>query len=141
MRRALTIAQWIVRLTGPTQVVLGLLFWTNHARALLPLHMAVGVAFVLGVWTHAAVAWRAGLRAAPTLLVVAWGAVVALFGMTHARLLPGPRHWIVQLLHLLVGVVAMLVAMRVAAFVRRRLGEATRRTGPVSDEAPASLVR
>ncbi len=141
MQRGLALAQWTLRLTGPSQVVLGLLFWTNHARALLPLHMLVGVAFVLGVWAHAAVAWRAGLGVARVLLLVAWGALVGAFGMTHARLLPGPRHWIVQFLHLLVGLVAMALAMRAATLVRRRPGVSPRRDGPIPGDAPAPSVR
>jgi hypothetical protein len=38
--------------------------------------------------------------------------------MIQTRLLPGPGHWVVQVVHLLIGVVAMLVAGRLVRFVR-----------------------
>jgi hypothetical protein len=35
-----------------------------------------------------------------------------------SRLLPGPAHWVVKLAHLLIGIVAMVVAARLARFIR-----------------------
>jgi hypothetical protein len=116
------IVQWVVRLTGITQVVLGLLFWTGRALALLPLHMAVGVTFVLGLWTLAGLAARAGLRWMLVLLAVGWGLVVPAFGIIHARLLPGSPHWIVRVSHLLIGIAAMIIAARLAGFIRQTQG-------------------
>jgi hypothetical protein len=37
---------------------------------------------------------------------VAWGFFVPVFGMTQAAILPGDRHWIVQVAHLPVGLIA-----------------------------------
>jgi hypothetical protein len=119
MVTATNIAQWVVRLTGMTQVLLGVLFWTGRALALLPLHMAVGVTFVLGLWTLAGLAAQAGLRRVLVLLAVVWGLVVPTFGMVHARLLPGSPHWIARVSHLLIGIFAMIMAAALAGFVRR----------------------
>ena len=112
------IAQWIVRLTGPTQVVLGLLFWTGRALTLLPLHMLMGMLFVLAYLVLAGLAAWAALRPALVVLTVAWGLVIPAFGIIQSRLLPGPAHWVVKLAHLLIGIVAMIVAARLARFVR-----------------------
>ena len=119
MLTATTMTQWVVRLTGLTQVVLGLLFWTGRALTLLPFHMLVGVTFVLALWVLAAIAAWTGLRPVLVLLAVSWGLVIPLFGMTHARLLPGSAHWIVQALHLLIGLGAMVIAARLARYVRQ----------------------
>jgi hypothetical protein len=113
-----SIAQWIVRLTGPTQVVLGLLFWTGRALTLLPLHMLIGMLFVLGLLVLAGLAAWAGLRWRLVLPTVALGVVIPLFGIVQSRLLPGPGHWVVKLAHLLIGIVAMVVAARLARFIR-----------------------
>jgi hypothetical protein len=112
------IAIWAVRLTGPTQVVLGLLFWTGRALTLLPLHMLIGMVFVLAILVLAGVAARAGLRRALVLLTVALGLVIPLFGITQSRVLPGPAHWVVKLAHLLIGIAAMFVATRLDRFIR-----------------------
>ena len=119
MMTATTITQWIVRITGMTQVALGLLFWTDRALSLVPLHMAIGLTFVLGLWTLAGLAARAGLRPILVILAVGWGFVVPAFGMMQTRLLPGPWHWTVEVTHLLIGFVAMAVAARLAGFIRK----------------------
>jgi hypothetical protein len=111
-------ALWVIRITGPTQVVLGVLFWTGRALGLLPIHMLIGLVFVLALWALAALAAVAGLRWTYVLAAVAWGLVVPVFGMLQMRLLPGPGHWIVEVTHLLIGVAAMVVAARLARFVR-----------------------
>jgi hypothetical protein len=111
------IALWTVRLTGPTQIVLGLLFWTGRAPTLLPLHMLIGMVFVLALLVLAGVAARAGLRRTLVLLTVALGLVIPPFGITQSRLLPGPAHWVVKLAHLMIGIAAMIVATRLARFV------------------------
>jgi hypothetical protein len=112
------IAVWVLRLTGITQVGLGLLFWTNRALTLLPLHMAIGMVFVLALWTLSGLAARSGLRWWMVLAAVAWGAVVPAFGMLQTRLLHGPLHWVVEVTHLLIGIVAMVIGARLARFIR-----------------------
>lgn len=120
MLRWTNIAQWAVRLTGVTQVVLGLLFWTGRAFGLVTLHMAIGMVFVAGLWVLAGLAARAGLRRLIVAASVAWGILVPVFGILQRRLLLGPMHWVVEVLHLLIGVAAMALAARLAYFIRCR---------------------
>jgi hypothetical protein len=115
-----SVAGWVVRLTGMTQVVLGILFWTGHALPLVGLHMMIGMAFVLALLVLVVGAARSGLRLPLVLLAAGYALFVPAFGMAHARLLPGPGHWIIQVAHLLVGVGAMLIAARLGGFVRAR---------------------
>jgi SAM-dependent methyltransferase len=117
------IAEWGVRVTGVTQVVLGVLFWTNRALTLVTLHMQIGATFVVALWVLAGVAARAGLRPALVLLTAGWGLVIPLFGMIQGRLLPGPLHWVVEVGHLLIGIVAMVAAARLARFIRSAVRE------------------
>jgi hypothetical protein len=125
MQTATTVAQWVVRATGVTQVVLGLLFWAGRALALVPAHMAIGLTFVLALWTLAFIAARAGAGRGAAALAALWGAAVLALGIGQGRLLPGPAHWVVKALHLLVGVAAMVLAARLAARVRRRREDAS----------------
>jgi hypothetical protein len=110
------------------QVVLGLLFWSGHAQDLIPVHMLVGLIFVLSLWTVAALAVRAGVSGGPIVLTFVWGVIVLLLGIAHAPLFPGPSHWIVRVLHLLVGLAAMGQAgglvRRIAAQPRQNLAAA-----------------
>jgi hypothetical protein len=132
---AASVAQWIVRLTGVTQVTLGLLFWSGRAFTLLRLHMIIGMAFVVALWTLAVLAARAGLRTRWVLLAAAWGLVIPVFGMVHPRLLPGPAHWVMRAIHLLIGLAAMFIAAKLAGYIRRRRGTAR---SPVSNALSAA---
>ena len=115
-----SVAGWVVRLTGMTQVLLGILFWTGHALPLVNLHMLIGMAFVIALLVLVVVAARSGLRLPLVLLAAGNSLFVPAFGMMHARLLPGPGHWIIQVAHLLVGFGAMVIAARLGGFIRGR---------------------
>jgi hypothetical protein len=116
-----------VVITGVIQIVFGVLFWTGHAQALIPLHMLVGVLFVLSLWTVAALAIRARLSGILIVPAFVWGAVVLFFGLTQAQFSPGSGHWIIRVLHLVVGLGAMGQA---GGLVRRIREGATHALGP-----------
>jgi hypothetical protein len=131
MQTATTGALLLVRLTGLVQLVTGLLFWTGNALTLLPLHLLSGLALVLTLWALAALAARAGAGPGLPGLAVLWGVLVVVLGLTQGRLLPGDAHWVIQALHLLVGLVAIGLAQNLAARVRpgRPGGETARVAG------------
>jgi hypothetical protein len=126
MQIAIRIFRGLTGITGIVQLVLGVLLWTGNARHLLPLHMLNGMIFVVALWILAVLCARAGAPIGLAVLAVVWGAVVPALGMTQARILPGPAHWVVQVTHLLTGIVAMGLAdalnarARAAARSRRR---------------------
>ncbi len=119
MKTATTVAQMLVRLTGVINIVLGVLFWTHHALTLIPVHMQVGYVFVLSLWVLALLAARAGVNPAFAGLALAWGFLVSALGMTQVRLLVGNGHWVIQVLHLLVGMGGMGLAEGLAAPIRQ----------------------
>jgi hypothetical protein len=121
MRRATTTAQMLVRATGVIQLVLGGLFWTGNALDLVPLHQTVGFLLVFGLWTLAALAARAGVRPPLVALAAVWGLIVPILGLTQTRLLVGSAHWLIEVLHLLVGVGAIGLAEGLAARIKERL--------------------
>lgn len=111
---------------GVVQVSLGVAFWTGNADALIPIHMALGTALVLCLWALAGLGVAARI---PVVLVLAgfvWGALTVIYGMTQELVLAGSLHWIAQVLHLTVGVVAVLIAVLIARSIQaRRLTAAT----------------
>jgi hypothetical protein len=85
-------------------------------------------------------AW-AGLRPALVSLAAVYGLAILVFGMTQSRLLPGSGHWVVELLHLLVGIGGMILAMRLARHVREhprapRQGRGLSSASPVHSSSP-----
>jgi hypothetical protein len=48
----------------------------------------------------------------------AWPDDPPIVGVTQTRLLPGSWHWLVRIVHLLIGIAGMVVAARVARAIR-----------------------
>jgi hypothetical protein len=120
MQTAARITSWVVRLTGMTLVLLGLAIWTHRVPAIVPVHMGLGLTFVVALWVHAGVAARSGARLPLVTMTALWGLLVVGFGIGQRYLVLGPRHWLVEVAHLLVGIVAMALAARLGAQIRRR---------------------
>jgi hypothetical protein len=135
MRAAITVAQWLVRLIGSIMLLLGLLFWSGNALTLIPVHMLLGLVLVLMLWALAVLAARAGVQPGLVALAFAWGLVVPSLGLTQASLLPGPAHWLIRVLHLLVGVGAIGLAEALAVRGKAQLAGARPRVAQ-----PASAV-
>jgi hypothetical protein len=117
MRTAATILQMGIRLDALVLLVLGVLFWTGNAFALVPLHMLLGIVLVLGLWVLAILAWRA---APPGLVIgaVVWGLIVVWLGLNQQTLVPGDLHWLIRVLHLLVGLAAIGLAEALGRRIR-----------------------
>src|SRR5262245_1243706 len=113
-RRLAVGVRWLTRVTGMAQLALGLALWTGSLLALIPAHMIDGLLFVVLLEAQAALAARAGVSWPVVALAVVWGLIVPVFGMTQAQILPGDLHWIVKVAHLVVGLVAMALAERLA---------------------------
>jgi hypothetical protein len=96
-------------------------FWTDHALTLVPVHMLVGFVLVFSLWALAVLAARAGVHPGLVALAIGWGFIVPVLGLTQERLLPGDVHWVIQVLHLLVGLGAIGLAERLARRIKNRV--------------------
>lgn len=122
MRTSTSVALWVVRITGVLQLVLGALFWTGNAGSLVPVHMLSGSILVIGLWFLAYQAISTGAAPGLGFVAILWGLLTVALGMTQTQILPGSFHWVVQVLHLLVGLGAMGLADNAA----RRITTTTR---------------
>ena len=132
MRNVVKVASIMVPITGLIQLVLGLLFWVGSVQALIPLHMQLGLLFVLSTWVIAGASIRARVSAPVAGFTLVWGVIVIALGMTQAQIFPGPYHWIVRVAHLAVGIVAMALAGRLTRELRQQwagVGEKSRIPG------------
>ena len=110
-------ALMIARLAGALTLVIGIAYAFGYG-VLLHVHMLTGSALVLALWALV----LAGFRASPRLAVLAfgWGLILPMFGIAQFRLLPGDYHWVVQAIHVLIGLGAMAQAERLGAAIKRR---------------------
>lgn len=121
MKTAVTAFQMLIRVTGVIQLVLGVAFWTGNALGLVPLHQLIGFVIVLSLWTLAALAARAGVQPGLVAAAAVWGLVLPVLGLTQRELLPGSAHWLVEVLHLLVGLGALGLAENLATRAKAHL--------------------
>lgn len=120
MKYVVLIARSLISLFGIALVVLGVLFWTGHALSLLPLHMLLGGLFVISLWVLAAVGFVVPGARGFALVVLLWSLIVPALGVSQVRLLPGSAHWVIQVLHLLVALIAMGLGHALARRIGRR---------------------
>lgn len=118
MKMTAMVAQMSLRLFGVILIVLGLFFWSGHALALVNTHMLIGVLFVLALWVLCGVAVAAHQSTGLAAFGVLWGLIVLAFGMMQRGLMPGSAHWVIQVLHLLIGLGAMGMGERLAARIK-----------------------
>jgi hypothetical protein len=125
MRSTITATQMAVRVVGVVQLVLGLAFWTGNALGLVDLHQLLGILLVLALWALAAIGARAGLPAGMVAGAVVLGLVVPVVGLTQRELLPGAAHWVIQVVHLLLGLGLLGLAENLAVRAKARLSPVT----------------
>ena len=121
MKAAVTVARAMISLFGSVALLLGLLFWGGLALYLMPLHMLLGIGVTFSLWLAAGLALRARVSIGLPLLALVWSLIMPALGVMQLRLLPGSLHWVIQLLHLLVGVVAMGLGHALARQTMRSL--------------------
>ena len=107
MNSAVTTLRILVRLCGLILIILGVIFWTGHALGLIPVHMVVGLLLAVTLWVLAFLGARAKVGAGFVMLVAVWALIMVVFGAMQTRLMPGTAHWVIQVLHLLIGIAAL----------------------------------
>jgi len=115
------IASIVLRVCGTLAVILGLLFWSGTALNLLPIHMLLGVVVVLSLWIVGITqAFSRGGNWPLALGALLLGLLVIVVGMTQSSLMVGPFHWVIQVVHLLLGILAVGIGQIAAARWRNR---------------------
>jgi hypothetical protein len=102
------ISQWVLRICGLITLILGVTLWTGSADALIPVHMILGILTVLSLWvlavsTATAKGGNWGLAGGAIVL----GLIVMALGLRQQLILVGAAHWVIQVIHLLLGVSAV----------------------------------
>ena len=118
------IAAAVLTLAGSLALISGLLFWTGTALNLMTLHMLLGVLAVGALWVIGlaqAFAESGSWVIAGCALIVGAGMIV--IGMMQSSLMVGEFHWIIQLIHLVLGLVTIGLGHMAAARYRKASGE------------------
>ena len=125
MKTALKVALAALIGCGALLLVLGIVIWIGHSEQLIAVHIAIGIALVLTLWSICAIAARSGVPAGPVAFAAAWGLLVVVLGLAQEELLPGSWHWVIQVLHLVISMGAIWWGRRLV----RLIGQAHRSMG------------
>src|SRR5215211_4774389 len=119
MHVVLTVAQWLVRITGVLLLILGLLIWTENMANLIAPHMLLGLVLVVSLLVLAALSTQAGVPVGLAASVAVLALVTLALGMVQTSLLPGSTHWLIEVVHLLVGMAAVGSGEAIGGRLRR----------------------
>ncbi len=120
--KVITIAVMVLRLGVLVALVMGILFWTGNVQNLIPIHMLIGILVVLCLWVIGLVqGFIKGASFGLALASFILGLALAIVGLYQTRWLPGPSHWIIQVVHLLLGLSAIGLGEMIYARTKRHL--------------------
>lgn len=113
-------ASVVLSLAGLLALILGLLFWAGTALNWVSMHMLLGLLAVVALWVigvgQAFAKTGSWMLAAAALIV---GAVMVVFGMIQSTLMVGDFHWVIEITHLLLGLLTIGIGHMGAARFRK----------------------
>jgi hypothetical protein len=110
----------VVRIGGSLALLLGLLRYFSIGPELVQLHMTLGILVVLALWILATIYARtpnANLGMAIGASVV--GLLLLIVGVTQQGLLLNSYHWVIQVIHVLLGLAVIGMGESLAGAIRR----------------------
>jgi hypothetical protein len=114
MVTAMKVVQAVIGIAGLALIGLGFAFWGGHARNFIPLHEQMGIFTVVLLWVLAAIGLAYRVSRALIVAAVVWGFIVIGFGFAQVGIMTGNLHWIIRVIHFLLGLGALVMAARIA---------------------------
>ena len=114
------ICSLVVRIGGSLALLLGLLRYFNMGPDLVQLHMTLGILVVLALWILATIYARtpnANLGISIGASVI--GLLLLIVGVTQQGLLLNDFHWVIQVIHVLLGLTVIGMGESLAGAIRR----------------------
>jgi len=112
--------QIVARIVVVVHVILGIIVWTGHGDSLIPVHIAVGLLLVVDLWVAVALGLRSGAPVGLAVLALVWSVGMPVFGLVQTNLLQGDAHVAIEVLHLIVGFIAVVLVEILARRGRRK---------------------
>lgn len=95
--------QWLSRLMGACELTLGLVIWFVGASS-VTIHIVLGVVVTLILLIISGIAFTARETRWPGVIGLVYTCVLPAFGFLQLGLLKGSLHWLIQLVHLIIGI-------------------------------------
>lgn len=120
--KVIIITDWILRIAALAALVLGLLFWTGNAETegIRLVHMLLGIIVVLSLWTLGLAQGFRGGSFALALATFVVGLLLVIVGLYQTGWLLGSYHWIIQVIHLLLALIAIGLGEMITGRAKRQ---------------------
>ena len=115
----ITLLRWIARIGGLLALVLGLML-SRVAPSALRIHMTLGIMVALALAILAGLAMLKSLSLPIARMAFIWAGAAIYIGFAQGRLLPGDNHWIIEVLHALLGIGAIGFAEMLGGALTRK---------------------
>jgi hypothetical protein len=116
---------WVLRIAGLLALILGTLTWFG-IDVVVGIHMLLGIIVTLALWVMGGAFLSSKGGTTLGIIAIVWGLVVLGLGLTQKKILPDASvHWIIQVLHLLVGLAAIGIGEAIGARYKRQAATAT----------------
>jgi len=102
------ILQILVGIAGLCALVLGLFIWIANSD-LSDIHMLFGILVTLGLLVMSIIALTAWRLRIWGLVGIVYAIILLIFGESQSNILAGNLHWLIQALHTLVGIGAIVL--------------------------------
>lgn len=117
---AVRITSMVLRVAVLLALILGLLVWFNVAKdSLTGIHMLLGIIVVLSLWVLGGFAFTIKGGVGLGIGAIVWGLIVLWFGLNQRTILIGDLHWIIQVIHLILGLAAAGLGEAIAGRYKR----------------------
>jgi hypothetical protein len=114
------IASIVLSLAGLLALILGLFIWTGTDLNLVQMHMLLGLLAVGALWVIGiGQAFSTGGSWIIAACALGVGGTLMFIGMTQASLMVGAFHWVIQLIHLALGLLVIGIGHIGAARYRK----------------------
>src|SRR5450631_3755834 len=116
---------WVLRIAAVLALILGTLTWFG-IDAVVSIHMLLGIIVTLSLWVLGGAFFSTKGGTTLAIIAIVWGLVVLGLGVSQKQILPADSvHWIIQVLHLLVGLAAIGIGEAIGARYKRQTATAT----------------
>ncbi len=108
------ILQIVLGIAGLCALVLGLFIWIANSD-LTDIHMLVGLLVTVGLLVMSIIALTASVLRTWGMVGIVYAIIVPIFGVLQSKLLVGHLYWLIQTLHMLDGIGALVLTGFLAA--------------------------
>ena len=107
MTTSIKILVAILRIVFLLSIILGLALWTGHGYAYLQLHMWLGFVITFDLLILSLLGLLSRVSAALPIIAIVWAVLLPVIGISQLHLMPGPSHWVIRVVHLILGLGAI----------------------------------